>query len=345
MGFCAERVETLKCPLCHQRIDLRGRRPLTEFACDQCGAHMRVPLCAGEWIIVKHLGCGRYSTVYEAFHRVLLRPVALKIPMPGKSIHAFIKEANAMARIDHPNVVRIHQVASFHGYPFCVMEYVDGQTLEEKMKPTGKIGEFETLCIAEGVACGLAAAWKRGIIHRDIKPPNILVTRDGVVKVADFGLSASSDAPDKAVVGTPWYIAPEVVLGEPIDFRADMYSLGCTMYHMLTGKLPFTDKSITELCTARLKVSPPWLREVDPRFTTATEDLLLRMMRRQPEDRFGSYEELLAAINRAKGILQNTGGSRFRLEDLEDLAVEEHPPIRPEQTYIPALNTRSLSHS
>ncbi|MEZ4452992.1 MAG: protein kinase [Nannocystaceae bacterium] len=260
-----------------------------------------LPRRIGRFAILRRLGAGGMGTVYAGFDEELVRRVAIKVLhlVDGHSEggRAMLRaEAQAMARLSHPNVVQIYELGVHQGQIFLVMEYVEGVTLSEWL------GERERdwqVIVAKFVAAGegLAAAHRAGIIHRDFKPDNVLLDRDGVPRVADFGLArATADGTPGQIAGTPGYMSPEQFLGQPADVRSDIFSFAVAVHRALYGASPFAGTTLDEVrqhvldgvITAPTKpVGPPALRAA-----------LLRGVARKPEDRPGSLEELLATLRR-----------------------------------------------
>lgn len=318
MSFVTERVNNVRCAGCQLKINVSQREIFSIFRCPECDHPVRVPVRAGDYVILRQIGSGSYSRVYLGYGRLMMRLSAIKVLQPdsygeGLIDEALATEAQAMARIEHENVVAIHGVDFHRGVPMVIMEYVDNGALSEQLRGHGKLGEIATLRYAIGAAKGLQAAAERGIVHRDIKPGNILLTSRGVVKVTDFGLSCHRATRATDVVGTPYYVSPEVVVKTRIDHRADIYSLGCMLYHLLTGKYPFTGSTIGEACRARLKTPAPRIRASDPRLGVATDDMVTRMLRRDPDDRYQSYGHLLTDMAVALAAAEGSN-ERFTLE-------------------------------
>ena len=265
----------------------------------------------GGYEILARLGQGGMGAVFKARHISLGRIVALKVLNPEASrdpsfVQRFQREAHLASQLQHPNIVEVYDVGSQNGRHFMAMEYVDGKSLEERVAG-GPIPEELALTIARGVAEALAAAHAAGIIHRDIKPANILMTREGQPKLADLGLAKSTDADGVAltqtgaVVGTPLYMSPEQCqASKEMDHRTDIYSLGATLYHMVCGRPPFTGSSTVALIHKHVYDPLPDPRQTVPNLSAGLAGLLSRMMAKAPEDRYGSCEEVIQAIERTR---------------------------------------------
>ena len=195
------------------------------------------------------LGAGGMAEVFEGRDRLLARRVAIKVPLAQHAhypdfAHRFRREAQAAASLSHPGVVAVYDTGSENGTHFIVMEYVDGRTLKDVIRAEGPLYPERAAEICGDVCSALVAAHARGLIHRDIKPANVMLTPEGKVKVMDFGIARATTSETitqtAAVVGTAQYISPEQAQGQTVDFRTDLYSLGCCLYEMLTGKVPFT---------------------------------------------------------------------------------------------------------
>src|SRR5438132_1318450 len=211
--------------------------------------------------------------VYRAEDMHLHRPVALKIMRPGPDFDAvgkerFLREARAAAAVKHDHIVTIYQVGEERGVPFIALEYLQGLSLDKWLDKTPRPSVAQVLRVGREVAAGLAAAHARGLVHRDVKPANIwLEAPTGRVKLLDFGLAHSRTDDVRlthtgAVLGTPSYMAPEQARGEAVDERADLFSLGCVLYRLCTGRLPFRGRSATAVATSLAVDTPPavWRR-------------------------------------------------------------------------------------
>jgi serine/threonine protein kinase len=257
------------------------------------------------------------GVVFHAEDTQLERPVALKVMRPAvASVPAnrarFLHEARATALIEHDHIVTIYQVGEENGVPFLAMKLLRGQSLEDRLREEGGWLQLsEVLRIGREVAEGLAAAHAKNLIHRDIKPANIWLEEDrGRVKIVDFGLAraASSEihlTQDGLVVGTPAYMAPEQANGDTLDFRCDLFSLGCVLYRLSTGQLPFPgkDSMAVMMAIAIRDVEPP--RAIDPGVPKALSELILQLLAKVPEDRPRSARavaDALAKIERDQSV-------------------------------------------
>jgi serine/threonine protein kinase len=258
---------------------------------------------------------GTYGTVVKAFDEKLRRPVAIKVISPllaetSAHRHRFLREARSAAAVRHENVIAIHAVEE-RPVPYLVMEYIAGQTLQQTLDATGPLDVREVVRIGLQIARGLAAAHAAGLIHRDIKPSNILL-ENGIerVKIADFGLARMADdgsiSPAGIVAGTPMYMAPEQATGEPIDQRADLFSLGSVLYVMCTGQPPFKAANALAVLERVTQDTPCSIREIIPDVPDWLCDLIARLHAKDPGDRPASAQEVADLLARH---LEKLGGS------------------------------------
>ncbi len=264
----------------------------------------------GHCTLQRKLGEGGMGAVYLAEHAGLNKAVAIKIlpqELAGNPdfIARFLREARLAARLEHPNVVQVFDVGQADGLYYISMQYVEGRGLDVLLKERGKLAVNEALSVAKRVAVALEAARRLGIVHRDIKPANILLSKDGVVKVADFGLAKERETRGSIsepgqIVGTPHYMAPEQAEGKAVDHRTDIYAIGATLYHLLSGKRPFDGPTPIAIVVKTLRESPPPLRTLDPSIPENVAALVERMMSKSPEARPQTCEELVKAIDSLK---------------------------------------------
>jgi len=255
-----------------------------------------------EFEIVGILGKGGYGTVYEAQDLALKRRVALKLMLREKTsnkefVDKFLREARTAAMLSHPNIVRIHlvgfsQVLQQH---FLAMEYVEGVTLSDIMSKEGAVPADRAVDIMIQAATGLAEAHRKNIIHRDIKPGNVMITPKGVVKIADFGLAKvyDPDAEASTVIGTPYFMPPEQFEGKARDGRTDIYALGVTFYYILTLKRPFDGRTPAEVLMNVLRSAPVPPMEHNPDVPEALWPIIRRMIARKLDDRYSTCDEIL----------------------------------------------------
>jgi hypothetical protein len=265
-------------------------------------------------------GRGAMGSVFRAFDSTLNRTVAIKLMVaelsatPGAR-ERFVREAQSAASINHANVVTVHAVGDHHGLPFLVMEFIHGETLQDLIRKRGMLSVEDTLRIAHQIASGLLAAHQKGIVHRDVKPSNILI-ENGVqrVKIADFGLArvaleASGLTSHGQTVGTPGYMSPEQVEGHPVDCRADLFSLGCVIYAMLTGHTPFRAGNTLAVLQAVAKQPHAPLSQVAPSTPPALADFVEKLLKKDPAARLGSAAQALAELE----TLTRTVGTPSRI--------------------------------
>lgn len=299
------------CPECGEILDVSPYGPYEKVACPVCETAMRVRRHFDHFAIEKELGEGGMSRVFRARDTTLGRAVALKILHKNFTANAeltsrFEREAHLTASISHPNVVKVYSVGTDQGYFYIAMELVEGESLEDSIEREGKLEEGALLDIAAQVAQGLRAAYLTGLIHRDIKPGNILMTRGGVAKIVDFGLALVSgkDVDESSVIwATPYYAPPEKLYEEPEDARSDIYSLGATLFHALAGHPPF-DADTSSLQELReMKENPVSLADASPEVSARTAAVVDRMLQRNPEDRHANYDALINDLNKARASL------------------------------------------
>jgi eukaryotic-like serine/threonine-protein kinase len=253
------------------------------------------------------LGAGGMAEVYEGRDRLLARRVAIKVLQAQYArdqgfLLRFKREAQAAASLSHPNVVAVYDTGSEDGTNFIVMEYVDGRTLKDIIRQEGPLYPARAAEICADVCSALAAAHARGLIHRDIKPGNVMLTPDGKVKVMDFGIARATTSETitqtAAVIGTAQYISPEQAQGQPVDPRSDLYSLGCCLYEMLTGTVPFTGATAVAIAYKHVREDPTPPRMLNPDVPPPLEAICLKAMAKLPDNRYQTAAEFRADLER-----------------------------------------------
>ena len=296
--------------------------------------HSRIGQTFGKCKIIRYIGRGGMGTVWLGEHLFLRRQVTIKIlhhdlSSDPEEMARFEREAIAAARLDHENIVRIHDVDEEQGRPYIVNEYVDGEDLEEVIRKKSPLPVLRALHITRVVAKALEHSHAAGVVHRDIKPGNILIAKDGRIKITDFGLAREAghkEVPleDGTVLGTPFFASPEQISGMAADGRTDIYSLGVTLYTMLTGRRPFGGRSPESVVKKHLQAPRPSPRLWRPALPRPVELLVQKMMSIKPADRHPSAKALRHEIELLlRQLKPKTGGVRPRVS-------AEHPrPPRP----------------
>jgi serine/threonine-protein kinase len=271
---------------------------------DQDQDNSEAPLLKNRYRLGRILGRGGMCIVYQAWDTRLERNVAVKRLEPPlnedpRTRARFDREGRALAQLSHPNVVTLIDRGSTETEDYLVFEYVEGRSLKE-MTRNGPLSVAEAGHIAGQVAEGLAAAHLAGIIHRDVKPQNILIDRQGHAKVSDFGIATGADwtrvTRAGSIIGSARYMSPEQVRSKPVDARSDIYSLGVVMYEMLAGHPPFDGNSMPEIARQHLNSPPPPLSEIRTDLPEGLEKVVMRCLEKLPEHRFDSMDELLGAL-------------------------------------------------
>ena len=305
--------------------------------------------------IIMKIGSGGMADVYKAKDHVLNRLVAIKVLKQEYSTDAtFVKkfrvEAQSAAGLSHPNIVNVYDVGEDNGVYFIVMELVQGITLKNYIDMKGKLDIREALNISVQIASGLSAAHENRIIHRDIKPQNIIMSRDGKVKVTDFGIAkvADSTTVTTTAAGTVHYISPEQARGGYSDERSDIYSLGITMYEMVTGRVPFEGETNVAVALMHIQseITPP--RQLEPSIPVSFEKIILKCTQKKPERRYASARELIAdlrkvlthpdgeyvvipgAIPQGRTIVMNDND----IDSLKAASLRKNFGTKPEETYV-----------
>ena len=323
-----ERFEVIACSKCSQPIDTLSAEPFTLIHCPACAAEMRVPARFANYILLEQLGKGGMGSVYKAYDETLGRTVALKVMQQSIGqdrafVEQFLQEARALAAINNPHIVQIYSYGEENGQPYIVMELIDGGRLDHIQEKQKSLDEVFVLQTAQQVIRGLQAANAAGMTHGDIKPANILFDRAGSAKVADFGLARFKGEKPKPgeVWGTPYYVAPEVVRGQAPNAPADIYSLGGTLDHVLTGEPPFNGETVTDTVLLRFKEPAPDPREFKKTITPKTAAILLRMLAMDPFARYPTYESLLKDISVSLAPLLEARSGKKKVPEKRNVVV------------------------
>ncbi len=243
--------------------------------------------------------------VYQGIHIRLEQTVAIKDLSPELASDPdmrsrFIREAKIQARLNHPNVVNVHNLLEHEGRLLLVMEFVEGQTLDKIIQERGALPSEEAVRIAKQVLDALAFMHSKGVIHRDLKPGNIIITPEGRVKVTDFGIAKATTEQSHTRAGTRlgtlWYMSPEQVKGKPVDARSDLYAMGVTLFQMVTGKLPFFGNSDFEIMKAHTETPPPNPKKIKKDVPKPLSGIILKLLEKDPEKRFQTADEVLKAL-------------------------------------------------
>ena len=302
----------IACSSCGQHLDVTELPPFSRAFCPSCNTKLLVPMVIGNYQLLNPMGSGGMGTVYKAFDTALQRFVAVKLMKKELAANAqfvadFTREARAAAALNHPNIAQIlsfGQTDETNGQYYIVMELLEGGSLDHLIETHKRVPELDVLNIGIQVASALKAAYQRGVIHRDIKPGNILFNSESQAKVVDFGLAQFAGAEEEkkqeeGIWGTPYYIAPEKLNGEREDFRSDMYSLGGTMFHALAGRPPFEANSATEVVLKHLREPALSLKTFAPDICDQTMHAIGCMLRKNREERYSSYDELIDDLEEA----------------------------------------------
>lgn len=338
----------MKCPECNAQYHVENYVEGREYTCLKCGSPLEVPdklqtlnvegtavdtkthistmddMFIGKRIgqveIVSKIGEGGMGAVYRGRHLTLNKDVAVKIMSPALmgEMHKkrFLREARAAAKLEHPNIVQVYDAGEFEGYNYIIMQFVDGCSLGDKIAKEKRIDQLEALRIIKEAAKGLAHAHKNNMIHRDIKPDNIMMTKNGEIKVADFGLVKSTDVEKdlglsrSMLMGTPHYMAPEQFEGAPPDPRVDVYALGVTFYELITGKRPFEGKTAFKVMEAHLRQRPKKPEEIVKNIHPEISRIILKMLEKEPEKRYQNFDELISDLEKAERLLTGVKPSK-----------------------------------
>ena len=296
----------LSCPRCGSPIATAEAEPLARVPCPKCGERVRAARSFDHFELLETLGTGGMGTVYMAHDTQLERDVAIKVlrkDLGPDYVNELQREARITASINHANVVQVFSFGRAHDQYYLVMELIDRGTLEDIIEEKRKFPEEEVLRAGIEVARGLRAAFQKGLIHRDVKPANILFASDGTAKVSDFGLAGLVEPRAQnpgAIWGTPYYVAPERLNNAPEDFRSDIYSLGATLFHAVAGCPPFEGETTSAADLRALKNRPLRLNQVAPDVSPGTASVIGRMIAPDPRLRYHSYDSAISALEKSR---------------------------------------------
>ncbi len=306
----------VSCGACNTKNFIPGDLPKFETVpCSKCGHPVMLPVSLRQFELREVIASGGMGTVFSAFDVNLQREVALKMmkremAQDQEILESFYREARAGASLNHTNIIHIYTFDEFEGQPYLAMELANNGSLDSRITAEVRLPEYDVLSTGIKVASALASALKHNLLHRDIKPSNILFNNDSPPepKLIDFGLARKAEtdedvSSESSVWGTPYYVAPEKIKREREDFLSDMYSLGGTLYHALTGHVPFEAPTVEDLVSAHVHtpLTPP--NQVVLEITQKTSDALVRAMAKNPADRFQSYDEFIIDLTAAQSDL------------------------------------------
>jgi serine/threonine protein kinase len=315
----------LTCSFCGGAIDGTGLEIGSVIACPHCTNEFPVTQKFGNYLLEKKLGSGGMGAVYQAVDLMLHRSVAIKVlktelTNDTKFLETFKREAQITASLNHPNIVQVFASGEVNGTYYLVMECITNGSLDDRIMDFGRVTELEGLEVGIAVASGLMAAQEYGLVHRDIKPGNILFGANLTPKVVDFGLALDSTTVDHfagEIWGTPYYLPPEKLEGYPEDHRSDIYSLGATLFHAISGRPPYEHTDPREVAMMHLKGLAVNLKTFVPEVNSQTSHAIAKAMARYPHDRFQSYPDLIAQLEDAKRRLLSQDPSQKEVSSVE----------------------------
>ncbi len=318
-------LKMVTCPGCDAKVFIPGDLPpLATEPCKKCGHAIMMPMVLRQFELRAKVGSGGMATVYRAWDTMLERYVAVKLTKKEiltepNALENFCREARACAKLNHTNIIHIYTFDEWEGETYLVMELADQGSLDTRIEKLRLLPELDVLDVGIKIAQALDTALKHDMLHCDIKPGNILFNADREPKLVDFGLARKTDAEQETAEftrGTPYYVAPEKIKREPETFLSDMYSLGATLYHAVTGHVPFDAPTPDEVVQAHVytALTPP--NQVVPEISQATSEALCRALAKNPGDRFLSYDEFIMVLEASRSQLL------FRLNQTPDPANE-----------------------
>ncbi len=325
----ADKMVTTVCARCQNLIDITGLEPGDGITCPYCSNEFVITRQFGNFLLERQIGSGGMGAVYIGRDVNLNRIVAVKVLKPElvsdqKFLATFLREAEITASLNHPNIVQVYAFGQHEGVYYMVVEFISGGSLDDKIANLGQITELEGIEIGIAVARGLECALQRGgLIHRDIKPGNILFNANNTPKVVDFGLSLSFDTTDHfdgEIWGTPYYVAPEKLEREKETFQSDLYSLGATLFHAISGRPPYEGEDPNDVAMKHLSGNVISLKAFVPDISDQTAYAVSKAMARYPEDRYESYAAFIEQLEDAKRRITDPN---FRAEQKKDVEIIE----------------------
>src|SRR6201996_801150 len=290
-------LKMVTCPGCETKTFIPGDLPpLATELCKKCGSAIMMPMLLRQFELRSKIASGGMGTVYRALDTTLDRMVAVKLMKKEllaepEMLESFYVEARACAKLNHTNIIHIYTFDEWEGERYLVMEIADQGSLDNRIEKLGVLPELQVLDVAIKIASALNMALKHDLLHCDIKPGNILFNADQEPKLVDFGLARKTDAEQEGAEftrGTPYYVAPEKIKREPETFLSDMYSLGATLYHAITGRVPFEAPTVEEVVQAHVytPLTPPNQVEGCQHISQMTSDVIAKSLAKNPADRF-----------------------------------------------------------
>ncbi len=302
------------CPLCQVPLVLafHMRTPPSEDEGSDAPVDALVGMQLGECRLIEKLGEGGMGAVFKAEHVGLRQLRAVKVLPQERAekservVQRFLREARALARLEHPGVVKVYNVSQVEGWHYIEMEYVEGDSLQDILDREGKLNLARAAGVVFDVADALAAVHGQGIVHRDVKPANIMLDHRDVVRVIDFGLTKSIRDGDSIItldarggIGTPSFMSPEQCDGKPLDGRSDIYSVGATYFVLVTGELPFKGDNMLDVMRQHREDAPPDPRSIDGTVPESVCRIIAKALAKRPEDRYANCQQLLSAMEQA----------------------------------------------
>lgn len=330
MPVIVDKVKSFKCRHCRENIDAVGMPAFESTACPHCGEMVNVPAAFSNYLLRERLGDGVSAMVFRAYEPKIGREVALKVfnddQESRKQAERCIHEARIIASFNHPRIVQIFHIGLHKGQSYIEMELIPGGNTKFMTNMTPPPNETMILDFAIGAVEGLNAAFRAGVVHGDVKPANILVTFDSEAKLIDFGAAFRYDeSEDSGQLGTPHYLAPEVIKREPTGFWSDMYSLGATLFHMLAQQPPFNAETVREIAKLKLQYAAPPIIELRPDLNEYTAYAIDRMLQMEPSERFESWEDLLEVLHQARDIAPPPADDVVQLVPISPYEIDENP--------------------